>query len=58
MKAFIHIGLNPYQMLEVSEAEMDKLLKTGDRFDWPFRFDKRKRVWPTPPAKTEVFFYD
>jgi hypothetical protein len=58
VKGFIHIGGNPYQMLEVTEAEMDKLMESGSRYDWPYRFDKRKRVWPRPPADTEVFFYD
>lgn len=60
MKGFLHLGFSIFEMLEVSEAEMDKLMESerGNIFDWPFRFDQRKCVWPTPPKKTEVFFYD
>jgi hypothetical protein len=57
MKGFLHAGTGIYQMFEISEAEMDALIaKGGDSL--PFRFDRRKRVWPRPPARAEVFFYD
>jgi hypothetical protein len=59
MKGFLHTGCTIYQMFEVTEAEMDALIaKGGDDWDWPFRFDRRKRIWPRPPKLAEVFFYD
>jgi hypothetical protein len=57
MKAFLHTGCTIFQMFEISEAEMDALIERGDDF-LPFRFDRRKRVWPRPPARAELFFYD
>jgi hypothetical protein len=46
-------------MVEITEAEMTKLIREGgDSQEWPLRFDRRKRVWPRPPARAEVFFYE
>jgi hypothetical protein len=58
MNGFITLGTSTYQMVEVTEAEMDKLISNGgDSQEWPLRYDRRRRVWPRPPAKSEVFFY-
>jgi hypothetical protein len=60
MKGFLHTGCTIYQMFEISEAKMDALIRgEGERsWDWPYRFDKRRRIWPRPPKLAEVFFYD
>lgn len=60
MKGFLHAGCTIFMMIEVTEAEMDALIAgSGDHWwDWPYRFDRKKRVWPRPPAKSEVFFYE
>jgi hypothetical protein len=60
MRGFIHLDFSIFQMLEVTEDEMDKLIAQGgdSQFDWPFRFDRRKRVWPKLPDRCMVFFYD
>jgi hypothetical protein len=60
VRAFLHLDFSIFQMLVVTEVEMDKLIAQGGdgQFDWPFRFDCRKRVWPKPPDRCEVFFYD
>lgn len=60
MKGFIYIGTSLYQMLEVTEAEMDRLMKrSGDSQEWPLRFSPvTKRIWPKPPKGSEVFFYE
>ena len=58
MKGFIHIGLSTYQMVEVSESEMDALIKEGDGQSWPFRFDHKKRIFPAPRDGWEPFFYE
>jgi hypothetical protein len=59
MKGFLQVGCTVFQMREISEAEMDALIaKGGDWWDWPYRFDRRRRVWPQPPERAEVFFYD
>jgi hypothetical protein len=60
VRGFLTIGFSTYEMLEISEAEMDKLLSTkgGDSWEWPYRFcAKTKRVWPRLKwDNMEVFF--
>jgi hypothetical protein len=59
VKAFLHLDFSIFEMLEVTEKQMDKLMESeGRTWDWPFRFDRRKRIWPKPPERCEVFFYD
>lgn len=59
MTGLIHIGLSTYQMVEVTEHEMDELMrKGGDSLKWPLRFSPvTKRVWPKPPRGSEVSFH-
>jgi hypothetical protein len=60
MKGFVKYGLNTYDMLEVTESEMDKLIQTGgDSFEWPYRYcPETRRVWPKLIWDMEVFFHD
>jgi hypothetical protein len=57
VKGWISIGHFAFEMLEVTEGAMDKLIESGmETTDWPFRFDQRQRVWPALPKGCEVFF--
>lgn len=57
MKGFVRLGLSTYQMLEISAPEMDALIASGgDSWQWPLRFDDRRRVWPPPRDGWEVFY--
>jgi hypothetical protein len=59
MRAFIRYGLSTYQMVEVTEAEMDKLQQGGDGILWPHRFSpETRRVYPEPREQAELIFYD
>jgi len=58
MKGNIHYGLNVYPMVEVTEDQMDRLVRAGgDGITWPYRFSSvTKRIWPEPRPEAEVFF--
>lgn len=57
MKGFVRIGLSTYSMVEIEPEEMDALLKQGDSWLWPLRFDRHQRVWPVPWEKDVTIFY-
>jgi hypothetical protein len=44
-------------MVLVTAAELDANIAAGDRWLWPYYFDKQKRVWPPPPENSELTFY-
>ena len=58
IKGFIQFGLNTYDMYEVTEAKMDKLMRDkGDSWEWPYRCClKTRRVWPKLKPGMSVFF--
>jgi hypothetical protein len=60
VKGFIQYGNSTYRMVEITEAEMDKLIReSGDSMEWPYRFcPETKRVWPPPRKGAEVFYDD
>jgi hypothetical protein len=58
VKGHIRYGINTYLMLEVTEHEMDELIrKHGDSWEWPHRFcPETRRVWPKPKWDAVVFY--
>jgi hypothetical protein len=60
VKGFIRYGHSTYQMVEITETEMDKLVRgSGDSMEWPYRFcPETKRVWPAPRPNAEIFYND
>ncbi len=58
MVGFMRIGLSTYQMVKVEPVEMDALIRDGDIYLWPPRFDRHKRVHPEPRDGWCPFYYD
>ena len=60
MKGFLHTGCTIFQMVEISEAEMDALIARAGRLVGlaAFWLYLRQRMWPRPPKRAEAFFYD